>query len=40
MNLGFQYSQSREVVIGTKLESVSEYIALSGRALLEKENQF
>lgn len=39
MSLGFQYSQSREVVMGTKLESSSENINLYGRALLEKVNQ-
>lgn len=39
MNLGFQCSQSREVVMETKLESISENIVLYGRPLLEKENQ-
>lgn len=39
MNLRAQYGQSRELVMGAKLESINENIALYGRALIEKENQ-
>lgn len=39
MNLGFQYSQSKEVVIGSTLERINENIVPYSRSLVEKQTK-